>query len=119
MVRIFTPHWVPGWATLILAVLLTGGIEMFCFGIVGEYIGRIYTEIKQRPLFVVREMLELNAAAEEPKMQPVASHTMARSEFLSHRMKVARSSRGPLLAAADAPKTNGAQRRQSRVSWRS
>ncbi len=49
VVRIFTPHWVPGWATLILAVLLTGGIEMFCFGILGEYIGRIYTEIKQRP----------------------------------------------------------------------
>ena len=65
VVRIFTPHWVPGWATLILAVLLTGGIEMFCFGILGEYIGRIYTEIKQRPLFVVREMLEPGVSAKE------------------------------------------------------
>ena len=57
-VRIFTPHWVAGWATLILAVLFMGGVEMFCFGILGEYIGRIYTEIKQRPLFLVREVLE-------------------------------------------------------------
>jgi glycosyltransferase involved in cell wall biosynthesis len=66
-VRIFTSHWVAGWATLILAVLFTGGVEMFCFGILGEYIGRIYTEIKQRPLFIVREMLELNARAGEGK----------------------------------------------------
>src|ERR1700761_1524415 len=66
-VRIFTSHWVAGWATLILAVLFTGGVEMFCFGILGEYIGRIYTEIKQRPLFIVREMLELSARAGEGK----------------------------------------------------
>ena len=58
IVRIFTPHWVAGWATLILAVLFMGGVEMFCFGILGEYIGRIYTEIKQRPLFLIREVLE-------------------------------------------------------------
>jgi dolichol-phosphate mannosyltransferase len=58
VVRIFTPHWVAGWATLILAVLFMGGVEMLCFGILGEYIGRIYTEIKQRPLFLVREVLE-------------------------------------------------------------
>jgi polyisoprenyl-phosphate glycosyltransferase len=62
-VRIFTPHWVAGWATLILAILFMGGVEMFCFGILGEYIGRIYTEIKQRPLFLVRELLEPNPAA--------------------------------------------------------
>jgi dolichol-phosphate mannosyltransferase len=69
-VRIFSSHWVAGWATLILAVLFTGGVEMFCFGILGEYIGRIYTEIKQRPLFIVREMLELNARAGELELPP-------------------------------------------------
>jgi polyisoprenyl-phosphate glycosyltransferase len=67
IVRIFTPHWVAGWATLILAVLFMGGVEMFCFGIVGEYIGRIYTEIKQRPLFLVREVLETAPAKDEMK----------------------------------------------------
>jgi hypothetical protein len=64
-VRIFTPHWVAGWATLILAILFMGGVEMFCFGILGEYIGRIYTEIKQRPLFLVREVLEQHSNLEE------------------------------------------------------
>ncbi len=69
IIRIFTLHWVPGWATLILAILLMGGVQMFGFGILGEYIGRIYTEIKQRPLFVVREMLDLNSRAEELRPQ--------------------------------------------------
>jgi dolichol-phosphate mannosyltransferase len=72
IVRIFTPHWVAGWATLILAVLFMGGVEMFCFGIVGEYIGRIYTEIKQRPLFLVREVLETAPAKDEIK-KPMSS----------------------------------------------
>ena len=61
--RVFTAHWVAGWATLILAVLFIGGVEMFCLGILGEYIGRIYTETKQRPLFLVREVLESGAAS--------------------------------------------------------
>ena len=73
IIRIFTPHWVPGWATLILAILLMGGVQMFGFGILGEYIGRIYTEIKQRPLFVVREMLELNSCAEGLRKEPQLS----------------------------------------------
>jgi polyisoprenyl-phosphate glycosyltransferase len=81
-VRIFTSHWVAGWATLILAVLFTGGVEMFCFGILGEYIGRIYTEIKQRPLFVVREMLELNGRAGELKRQPLSSEAEAFSRAM-------------------------------------
>jgi polyisoprenyl-phosphate glycosyltransferase len=80
-VRVFTPHWVAGWTTLILAILLASGVEMFCFGILGEYIGRIYTEIKQRPLFVVREMLDSGVATEEVRRQP--SHTMTRSDVFS------------------------------------
>lgn len=81
-VRIFTPHWVPGWATLILAVLLIGGLEMLCFGIVGEYIGRIYTEIKQRPLFVVREALEPTTVEEEVRMRALARQTVGRNDRL-------------------------------------
>jgi dolichol-phosphate mannosyltransferase len=55
---------------------------MFCFGILGEYIGRIYTEIKQRPLFVVREMLEPGVRAAELKMMPQATLTIERSDGL-------------------------------------
>jgi dolichol-phosphate mannosyltransferase len=45
----------PGWPTLIVTVLFLGGIQIMSIGVVGEYIGRIYTETKRRPLFVIQE----------------------------------------------------------------
>jgi dolichol-phosphate mannosyltransferase len=56
-VRLFTHEWVRGWATLWFGTLFLGGLQMICLGILGEYIGRIYTEIKQRPLFLLDELL--------------------------------------------------------------
>ncbi len=44
-----------GFTTLILSILGLGGVQMIAIGIVGEYIGRIYEEIKQRPLYIVQE----------------------------------------------------------------
>jgi dolichol-phosphate mannosyltransferase len=46
-----------GFTTTIVCVLFLGGVQMIAIGILGEYIGRIYEEIKQRPLYVVREKL--------------------------------------------------------------
>jgi polyisoprenyl-phosphate glycosyltransferase len=48
-----------GFTTLILSILFLGGVQMIAIGILGEYIGRIYEEIKQRPLYVVQETLGL------------------------------------------------------------
>lgn len=45
----------PGYASLMTAILCIGGIQMLSIGILGEYIGRIYRETKQRPLYVVEE----------------------------------------------------------------
>ncbi len=56
-VRLFTHHWVQGWATLFIGMLFLSGLQMISLGIMGEYLGRIYTEVKQRPLFVVAEIL--------------------------------------------------------------
>jgi glycosyltransferase involved in cell wall biosynthesis len=57
ILRLFTRIWVPGWTLLFIGMLFLGGIQMLSVGIVGEYIGRIYTEVKQRPLYLVRKML--------------------------------------------------------------
>lgn len=46
---------VRGWASTVVIVLFLGGVQLLTIGIIGEYLSRIYDEVKQRPLFVVRE----------------------------------------------------------------
>jgi dolichol-phosphate mannosyltransferase len=53
--RVFTSIWVEGWTALMIAVLFIGGVQLICVGILGEYIGRIYNEVKRRPLYLVQE----------------------------------------------------------------
>lgn len=48
----------PGWASTVVSVSLLGAVQLLCMGIIGEYVGRIYEEVKQRPLFLVREHLQ-------------------------------------------------------------
>ena len=57
LVRLFTSAWVPGWTLLFIACLSIGGVQLVCIGAVGEYVGRIYGEVKKRPLYIVRERL--------------------------------------------------------------
>src|SRR5205807_2134059 len=47
--------YVPGVSTILFVILLLGGIQLITVGIIGEYVGRIYDEVKGRPLYVVRE----------------------------------------------------------------
>ncbi|MFD2618535.1 glycosyltransferase family 2 protein [Terrilactibacillus laevilacticus] len=53
--KVFTNHTVTGWASLIVIQLLFSGLVLFNLGIVGEYIGRIYDEARDRPLYIVKE----------------------------------------------------------------
>ncbi len=61
-VRVLTRHWVAGWATLFVGMLFLSGLQMISLGIMGEYIGRVYTEVKQRPLFVIASVLRAGEA---------------------------------------------------------
>lgn len=53
--RLFGTHAFFGQATTLVMVLFLGGIQLICLGIIGEYLGRIYDEVKARPLYVVLE----------------------------------------------------------------
>ncbi|MCS7029767.1 MAG: glycosyltransferase family 2 protein [Bacteroidia bacterium] len=51
----FTDKTIHGWTSTILAVLFIGGIQLFTLGIIGEYLARIGTDVKQRPIYVLRK----------------------------------------------------------------
>ena len=51
--RLLTDRAVPGWASTALPIYFLGGVQLLCLGIVGEYLGRIYIEVKRRPPFLV------------------------------------------------------------------
>ncbi|GAH07653.1 unnamed protein product, partial [marine sediment metagenome] len=48
---------VPGWTTLMAAVLFLGGVQLAVIGIVGGYIGRVYVEVQQRPLYLIKKKI--------------------------------------------------------------
>ncbi len=52
-----TGHDVPGWATLVVGMAFSLGVQLLGIGILGEYIGRIFDEVKQRPVYIVGEAL--------------------------------------------------------------
>ena len=55
--RLSAGNWPPGWTLLLISTLLLGGLALGCLGIIGEYVGRIYRELKRRPLYIVDEKL--------------------------------------------------------------
>ena len=55
---------VPGWATVVVLESLLGGAILVCLGMIGEYVGRIYEEIKQRPIYIVRRRVNVGRAGE-------------------------------------------------------
>ncbi len=55
LVRHFMGHTVLGWTSLIVSIWAIGGLQLFAIGIVGEYIGKIYLETKERPRFIIEK----------------------------------------------------------------
>ncbi len=69
--------YLPGFSALTIAVLLLGGIQLIAIGLIGEYVGRIYDEVKGRPLYLVRQRRNIGSPeivdAREVESRPVES----------------------------------------------
>ncbi|BBB92754.1 MAG TPA: glycosyltransferase family 2 protein [Methylomusa anaerophila] len=64
-IKLFTDEAVPGWATISASILLLGGLQLVGLGIIGEYVGRIFEEVKQRPLYWLRADLRQTSDKQE------------------------------------------------------
>ncbi len=49
---------IPGYATIVVLVLLLGGLQLFCLGVLGEYFAKMYIQVKNRPIYIVKEHLK-------------------------------------------------------------
>ncbi|MFP9097547.1 glycosyltransferase family 2 protein [Flavobacterium sp. RHBU_24] len=49
---------VPGWVSTVLPMYFLGGVQLFCFGIIGEYVGKIYLEVKKRPNYFIEKRID-------------------------------------------------------------
>ena len=73
--------YLPGFGTITIAVLLLGGIQLIAIGITGEYVGRIYDEVKGRPLYLVRARRNIHAsAADEADQAPAVERPIVERE---------------------------------------
>jgi putative glycosyltransferase len=64
--KLFFGVLLQGWASLIVSVWLLGGLTIFCLGLIGIYLAKVFTEVKRRPYTIVRRVYEAGAAAEPP-----------------------------------------------------
>ena len=55
--KLFWGIAIPGYATIIVLILLLGSIQLFCIGIIGEYVGRTFEQSKNRPVYIAKEIL--------------------------------------------------------------
>lgn len=53
--KLFSQQAVPGWASVLVSVLFIGGFQLIVLGIIGEYIGKLFMEVKQRPHYIIKE----------------------------------------------------------------
>ena len=72
--RLFTDIRVEGWAALMISVLFVGGVQLLSLGILGEYVGRIYNEIKHRPLYIAEEYVGFDRDGPAMSRSPIVDN---------------------------------------------
>lgn len=86
-VRFFTLQAIPGWASTVLPIYFISGIQILCIGVIGEYLGKIYGEVKQRPRYIIEKQVDARTdvifrhkkltAMTANKLQKLSTDTMA------------------------------------------
>jgi len=71
LLKLFTERTVPGWTSLMVAVLFVGGVQLIALWIIGEYLGRVYDEVQQRSLYLIKEEFGFDPI----RRRAVAEHT--------------------------------------------
>lgn len=56
-IRFFSDHAVPGWASILLPLLFIGSVQLLCLGVIGEYLSKIYEEVKGRPKYHISDIV--------------------------------------------------------------
>lgn len=68
--RVFTQYTIAGWTSILAALLVLGGVQLIVLWIIGEYLGRLYEEAKQRPLYIIRRSTTTRANSDPLEQAP-------------------------------------------------
>jgi len=76
--KFWSPATPRGWSSLALAIFFLGGVQLIMLSLVGSYVGRIYTEVQRRPLYIIRESGNFNEPAFGARIDPEAVTPLSR-----------------------------------------
>jgi hypothetical protein len=65
LLRLFTDRAVPGWASTVVPIYFLGGVQLLCIGVIGEYLAKIYMEVKDRPRFIVDKVVGIPSGSQK------------------------------------------------------
>lgn len=58
LISLIAGHVVPGWTSIMVSIWIIGGVQLIALGLIGEYVGKVYSEVKRRPKYIVETYLE-------------------------------------------------------------